>query len=347
MQVEPVEIGQAAIWHFEDDDIRLVAVWTEKKKGRGEDAPPTAVYQRNSRRGMLAVYDGVGGAGARPVGRIPEPDGREVSGAFLASRLAHFALEDWFFRTETTRPVTDAGTLDQDIEAGMQQTGVLPNLKITGTMVRHLPTTVAAIEYQVERDHLNVVARWAGDSRAYLLHERSGLGAISRDDTQDSDALTLLINDQPMNNMISADRPVQITSYLLSKITLPVILICATDGFFNYVPTPPHFEYLLLDTMLKAPDLGSWALSLAQRVQEYSGDDASLAAVSFGYPTFEAMQLAFRPRRAHLSNSFRQQRIDKIDPERDRDLFVAARKSCWEDYRYGYERFIRARGGKQ
>ena len=28
------------------------------------------------------------------------------------------------------------------------------------------------------------------------------------------------------------------------------MLLCATDGFFNYVATPAHFEHLLLDTML-------------------------------------------------------------------------------------------------
>jgi len=344
MQVEAVELGQAAIWHHEDEDLRLVAVWTEKKKGRGEDAPPTAIFQRHSGRGVIAVYDGVGGAGARPVGRTPEPDGREVSGAFLASRLAHFALEDWFFRTSGDRPVTDPGTLDQDLGASMQQTGVLPNPKITGTMVRHLPTTLAAIEYKALGDRLDVVARWAGDSRAYLLQDKEGLGAITRDDTQDSDALALLINDQPMNNMISADRPVQVKSYHLSEIRLPVILICATDGFFNYVRTPAHFEYLLLDTMLEARDLRSWALGLMQRVQGYSGDDASLVAVSFGYPTFEAMKHEFRPRRAYLNKSFAQKRIDEIDAIRDRELFVAVRQDCWKEYQGGYERFMRTMG---
>ena len=340
MQVEAVELGQAAIWHHEEEEFRLVAVWTEKKKGRGEDAPPTAIFQRHSGRGVIAVYDGVGGAGARPVGRTPEPDGREVSGAFLASRLAHFALEDWFFRTAADRSVTDPGTLDRDLDAGMEQTGVLPNPKITGTMVRHLPTTLAAIEYQALGNRLDVVARWAGDSRAYLLQEREGLGAITRDDTQDSDALALLINDQPMNNMISADRPVQVHS-CHGEIRLPVILICATDGFFNYVRTPAHFEYVLLDTMLEAQDLQSWATGLMQRVQGYSGDDASLVAVSFGYPTFEAMQHAFRPRHAHLNKNFAQKGIDEIDAVRDREHFVAVRQDCWDEYRYGYERFMR------
>ena len=338
MQLTAEESGQAAIWHHEDEDIRLAAVWTEKKKGRGEDAPPTALHQRHSGRGVLAVYDGVGGAGARPVGRTP--DGQEVSGAFLASRVAHFALEDWFFRTDPARRVTDPCSLDQVLGAAMRQTGVPRNMKISGTMVRHLPTTLAAVEYEVEGKQLNAVARWAGDSRAYLLDEAEGLQAITRDDTDDSDALVLLINDQPMNNMVSADRPVQIRSYPLPGIILPVILICATDGFFNYLPTPAHFEHLLLLTMQRASNPQSWAAGLAQRVQKFTGDDASLVAVSFGYPTFEAMQQAFRRRLAFLEKSFVQP-IHGIDPEHERERFVQARQSCWAHYRPAYERFIR------
>lgn len=340
MQVTADEADQAAIWHYEDEGIRLAAVWTEKKKGRGEDAPPTALHQRHARRGVLAVYDGVGGAGARPVGRIPDSH-QEVSGAFLASRVTHFALEDWFFRTEPTRRVAEPDSLDQIISEALKETKVPQNMKISGTMVRHLPTTLAAVEYEVDEDQLNVTARWAGDSRAYLLDHEVGLQAITRDDTDDSDALLLLINDQPMNNMISADRPLQINNWTFSKIQLPVIIVCATDGFFNYVPTPVHFEYLLLATMLNAPDLGSWAAMLARRVQGYSADDASLVAAAFGYLTFKAMQDSFRRRAVYLDENFNEL-IRGINPERERERFVEARRTCWEKYRPGYEKFIRA-----
>jgi hypothetical protein len=340
MQVMAEESRQAAIWHYENQDVRLAAVWTEKKKGRGEDAPPTALHRTQSGRGVLAVYDGVGGAGGRPVARTP--DGREVTGAFLASRLAHFAFEDWFLRTEHTRPVNDSGSLDQDIGAGMQQTPPLPS-KVRGTVMRHLPTTLAAVEYELKENCVYVVARWAGDSRAYLLNEKEGLQAITRDDTENGDALAVLINDQPMKNMISADQPVRIHNNPLGAVMLPIMLVCATDGFFNYVPTPAHFEHLLLVTMLEAPDLRSWTIMLADRVQEYSGDDASLAAVAFGYPTFGAMQHAFRPRSAFLDKKY-VQLIGQIDPGRDREHYVEVRQSCWEDYRQGYEKFIRAMG---
>ena len=338
MQVTAEEGGQAAIWHYEDEDIRVAAVWTEKKKGRGEDAPPTALYQRQAQHGLLAVYDGVGGSGAGPAGCTP--DGQEVSGAFVASRVVHFALEDWFFRAVTAAGESDPGPPGEAVEAALRETGIQPNMKIRGALVRHLPTTLAAIEDQVAGAHLDATALWAGDSRAYVLDDAVGLQAITRDDSDVFDALTLLINDQPMTNMISADRPVKINSHRFPGIKLPVLLICATDGFFNYVPTPAHFEHLLLLTMNEARDLRSWAAGLAGRVAQFSGDDASMVAVSFGYPTFEAMRLAFEARCTLLEEKYAK-RIRGIDQEKERERFVAARKSCWDDYRPGYERLVR------
>ena len=53
------ESDTAATWDYATELVQVAAVWTEKKKGRGEDAPPTALSHRVG-RGMLAVYDGVG-----------------------------------------------------------------------------------------------------------------------------------------------------------------------------------------------------------------------------------------------------------------------------------------------
>ena len=57
MKVLADESDTTATWHYADEIIQLAAVWTEKKQGRGEDAPPTALHHRAG-RGALAVYDG-------------------------------------------------------------------------------------------------------------------------------------------------------------------------------------------------------------------------------------------------------------------------------------------------
>ena len=56
-----------AVWHLARRDLIALAVWSEKRQGLGEDAEPTFLHHLPTRRGVLAVYDGLGGAGARRV----------------------------------------------------------------------------------------------------------------------------------------------------------------------------------------------------------------------------------------------------------------------------------------
>lgn len=340
MKAMAEESDTAATWDYATEKVQVAAVWTEKRKGRGEDAPPTAL-SHGTGRGMLAVYDGVGGAGARSVGHTP--DHQEVSGAFVASRVAHFALEDWFVTSRKRRPITDSAGLDSAILAGLRGTGIAPGSKVIGTMVRHLPTTLAAIEYELAGLDLNIVARWAGDSRAYVLDPAEGLHVVTRDDTGETDALSQLANDPPMTNMICADRPFHINEFpLINVVRAPTVLLCATDGFFHYVETPAHFEYVLLYTMNAAASLHEWAARLAEHAQVSSGDDASLVIAAFGYGSFPAMQRAFAQRGHAVAERY-------IDPlrrpgaRRKQRPPPATRQSLWEEYRIGYEKLIRQR----
>jgi hypothetical protein len=338
MKAMPDESDAAATWDYATELVQVAAVWT--KKGRGEDAPPTALSHRAG-RGVLAVYDGAGGAGARSVGSTP--DQQEVSGAFVASRVAHFALEDWFVTSGEQRPITDSADLDSVILAGLRATGIAPGSKVIGTMVRHLPTTLAAIEYQLIGRDLNLVARWAGDSRAYVLDPAEGLHVVTRDDTEETDALNQLASDSPMTNMICADRPFRINEFpLINVIQPPTVIGCATDGFFHYVETPAHFEYVLLNTMNMAASLREWAARLAEYAHGSAKDDASLVVAAFGYQSFPDMQQAFAQRRQVLTEKY----IDPLHKPgthgKHRRLPVS-RQSLWEEYRIGYEKLIRQR----
>jgi serine/threonine protein phosphatase PrpC len=340
MKAMAEESDTAATWDYATELVQVAAVWTEKIKGRGEDAPPTALSHRTG-RGMLAVYDGVGGAGARSVGSTP--DQLEVSSAFVASRVAHFALEDWFVTSGEQRPITDSAGLDSVILAGLRGTGIAPGSKVIGTIVRHLPTTLAAIEYELTGRDLNLVARWAGDSRAYVLDPAEGLHVVTRDDTGETDALNQLANDPPMTNMICADRPFRINEFpLINVIQSPTVILCATDGFFHYVETPAHFEYVLLDTMNMAASLHEWAARLAEHAQGSSKDDASLVIAAFGYRSFLDMQQAFAQRGHDLTEKYIDP-LHKPGTRRKQRQQPATRQSLWEEYRIGYEKLIRQR----
>jgi hypothetical protein len=337
MKVLADESDTAATWYYADEIIQLAAVWTEKKQGRGEDAPPTALHHRAG-RGVLAVYDGAGGTGARSVGL--GPDSREISGAFLASRITHFAFEDWFVATRPQRPLADSADLHDAILAGLLRPGIAPGTKISGTLVRHLPTTIAALEYEIAGPDLNIVARWAGDSRAYVLDPAEGMQAVTKDDSEDGDALNSIANDQPMTNMICADRPFRINEFKLDTIRLPTVLLCATDGFYNYLETPAHFEYLLLSAMSGAESLQGWTARLANLIQGYAADDTSLVIAAFGFQEYAFMQRAFRQRARFLYDNYVRP-LHEMGGSEDRERVIALRRSQWEEYRVGYERRIR------
>jgi serine/threonine protein phosphatase PrpC len=338
MKVMPADGGSVATWAHWDEANALAAVWTEKKRGKGEDAPPTGLYHRGGARGVIAVYDGAGGAGAREVGRTPD---EEVSGAFVASRAARFALEDWFVTTAPKRRLDDGGDLHRALLNGLRQTGIAPGGKIRGDMVRHLPTTVAAIEYEICHDRVELASRWAGDSRAYVVHPNIGLQAVTTDDTHDSDALVLLLNDQPMTNVVCADRAFRVNQFTGTEPPmLPVVLACATDGFYNYVPTPAHFEYLLLQTMQDAGDMAQWAQALAAQVQQYTSDDASLVIAALGYQTYTAMQRNYQPRHRLLFSRYIRP-FGQVQESGDDSVIAATRRDQWTTYREGYEAWIR------
>jgi len=210
-------------------------------------------------------------------------------------------------------------------------------------MVRHLPTTLAAIEYELIGRDLNIVSRWAGDSRAYILDPTEGLHVVTQDDTEETDALNQLANDPPMTNMICADRPFRINEFpLINVVQPPTVLLCATDGFFHYVETPAHFEYVLLDTMKMAASLHGWAARLVEYAQGCSADDASLVIAAFGYLSFPVMQQAFAQRGHALSEKYIDP-LHKPGTRRKQPQPPATRQSLWEEYKIGYEKLIRQR----
>src|SRR5262245_49828749 len=108
---DPVERPTAAVWHRRHGrDVSAVAVWSEKRAGLGEDAEPTFMHYLPKSRGVLAVYDGLGGAGARHAGLAF--DGRQLTHAFVASRLANLAVQAWFAERVTARESIGDGAQD-------------------------------------------------------------------------------------------------------------------------------------------------------------------------------------------------------------------------------------------
>jgi serine/threonine protein phosphatase PrpC len=329
-----------------------LGVWTEKKPGQGEDAEPLVLYHDGSRLGLLAVCDGVGGAGVQIAGRTR--GGTERSGAWVSSRAVRLAIEQFFVQhvrfdslldlaespdpaawRELTAP--EPPSLRHSIDGVLAELRNPARSRIGGTMQRELPSTLAAILYRVQPVGVEFRIRWAGDSRCYLLTAEAGLQQLSRDDTEIPDALSSLEQDPPMTNQIAADGRYEIRS-APGQFAMPCVLLCATDGFFNYVQTPAHFEYILLDTLAGSADPAGWGELLARKVQDYTQDDASLALVAAGYNNFGELRAAFGGRLAALREEHWQPFQGLAQP--DDGSYREARLGSWQRYRPGYERRI-------
>ncbi|MYW64130.1 serine/threonine protein phosphatase [Streptomyces sp. SID8379] len=318
-------------------------MWTERVPGRGEDAEPFVAHHWESGQGLLAVFDGSGGAGAAPAWQAP--DGTSRTGAWVGARTARLATECWFHDVAGDRQYAEPQSLHDYLEYFLTKAPRRQS-KIRGTMRRQLPTTLAGVHYQVAPGETEVELRslWAGDSRAYVLLPESGLHVLTRDHTRESDALELLRSDPPMTNLICADRDFAIDTHQLS-LPLPCVLVAATDGFFGYVHTPADLEHLLLRTLQQAGDSAGWADLIRREVESFTADDASLALLTLGYRSFEGLRSRFAPRLSRLADQQSVGRPDELiaglgpagDPAGTTALIKAWQDQSWEAYRHGYE----------
>ena len=102
-----------------------------------------------------------------------------------------------------------------------------------------------------------------------------------------------------MCNYVSASRPFWL-NYREVRLALPCVLLAATDGCYGYLPTPMHWEYLLLATLMRSNTVAEWQRDLAQRLGKVAGDDVSLALVGLGFESIGALKMALAGRCAAL-----------------------------------------------
>ncbi|MEE1772745.1 serine/threonine protein phosphatase [Streptomyces sp. JV185] len=290
-----------------------------------------------SQRGTIGVFDGSGGSGSSPAWQAP--DGGQRTGAWVGSRVARLAMDCWFREVTATGVPADPDYLKSYLEF-FHERAPQRRSKIAGRMRRLLPTTLAAIEYQLQPDDRSVegLALWAGDSRAYVMDPGSGLQVLTRDHTEESDALELLRSDPPMTNVICADRGFFVEERDF-KFPLPCVLVTATDGFFGYVHTPADFENTLLSTLQNASSEAEWADLIRREVQAYTADDASLGLVALGFKDFSQLRSRFSARQEFISGFCRTNRPTGAAPA---PAVRAWQDGTWHDYRARYEEYMPA-----
>lgn len=285
--------------------------------------------------GLLGVFDGCGGAGAR---KHEYYSGHTE--AFMASRFCAGTFYDCFraafpcdrSAAEMVKEVFTPSAAQRlaAYEPPKEENG----FQIKGSMVRTLPTTAAAALVQQEADgNVLVSAIWAGDSRVYILDAR-GLAQLTVDDTTVSDPMENIYEDGILRNIVCRDRAVNLHCRTV-RLRPPFMVFAATDGCFGYVSTPMEFEGLLLHTLLSSDSAAQWEAEIAQVLSKVAGDDYTLCLAAFGYSDFAALKKSIEQRYAHLDQYY-------LTPVRQMPIEDRqSRFELWGQYKANYFRYLK------
>lgn len=297
----------------------------------GEDS---FIIRGGGRGDLLCVADGCGGLGSR---RYQELD--QKTGAYLASRLITRIAGEWAEQIVCLPKEPDSGRAEAELlTSRLQETltkyarrnGMLHNNpRIVGSMQRILPSTLCLALTERQEENESCCFLWAGDSRGYQL-TLSGLHQYTQDDLRcGMDAFDCLYCDSSLSNCVSVDQPFEIHMRRI-LLTLPSVLLCATDGAYNCLPTPMEFEMLLLSTMQAASDAETWKSNMEKALHKLASDDATLACRPRGFADFAEMKRYYLPRLQELRGSY----ILPVRRKRqDRDFA----RECWRQYRTDYD----------
>jgi hypothetical protein len=322
-----------------------------KIEGHGEDSNP--ILREGRELGLVAVFDGMGGAG----GTIYETPEGPRSGAYLASRVARDVVERRMLDLLDPAWNLDGPATARDLQRAVKLALAdhlsalnAPPTALRSRLLRVLPTTMALMALQrrePDGDMWDCHAFWTGDSRAYVLEPTSGVHQLTLDDIRDGgDAMTNLRDDSVVSNAMSADTDF-VVHHDKVQLTAPFLAVAATDGCFGYLPTPMHFEHLVLMALRDSAHTEGWSSALQASIGRVTGDDASMSVLGIG-----ADHAGFQELFAQRTAQIEAQCIAPLD-ELDADTLRAQRRFeelrrrqqdtralLWAEYKPGYEHYL-------
>jgi len=210
------------------------------------------------------------------------------------------------------------GSLDTGAESSIMR----------GSLTKSFPTTASVILFSVNENKIYSSFIWAGDSRGFIL-TTDGLCQVTRDDIEgNGDALSNLITDSKLTNLVSANDDFVLHSRNIACDT-PAVFITATDGCFGYYPTPMEFEFMLVDSLQHADSIDQWKANLEKSIREFTADDYTMGVAVCGYKSFKNLRKSFIPRREFLAKNY----MSKLALES-----AEMKVTLWNEYKNTYYR---------
>jgi hypothetical protein len=342
---EPTSRAQAAVSSLS------FAFNLAKVPGQGEDSDP--IRRQGRELGLVGVFDGMGGAG----GTVYETADGPRSGAYLASRVARDVVERRMLDLLDPEWNLDGPATARDLQRSVKQALAdrlselnAPPSGLRSRLLRALPTTMAVIALQRREqggDVWDCHLFWAGDSRAYVFEPASGARQLTVDDIRSGgDAMANLREDSVVSNAMSADTDFAVRHHKV-QLTGPFLVAAATDGCFGYLPTPMHFEYLVLTALRDSSDTDGWSSAVQTAIAQVTGDDASMSLLAMGADHARIKEL-FADRVAQLERScitpLDQLQTDVQQAERHLHELgqrqQQLRAQMWAEYKADYERYL-------
>ncbi len=308
----------------------ILSFCREAAKDHGEDS---YCYSFGQSAGLIGVFDGCGGAGARKQAAY---SGKTE--AYMASRLCagsfYDTFREWYPCACSARQLASEvfapNALRRLSEAEPPKSG---GPQIRGTMIRTLPTTAAAALIRAEEGGcVRVSPMWAGDSRVYVM-DGKGLAQLTVDNTTVPDPMQTLYDDGLLRNIFCTDRQVKLHCSTV-MMQGPFVAFAATDGCFGYFSTPMEFEGMLLKTLLGSANPAQWEQRLIEAISAVAGDDHTMCLAAFGYQDFAQLQDTFRRRYALLQQQYLALLAEL--PMTDAN----PRFAMWETYKGNYSRYL-------
>lgn len=306
-----------------------------------EDAPPIA----NER--FSVICDGLGGAGSTKH-TIIEDGATTVStrtSGYLGSRIVAECVKSYYsdYYDALSKEITSHNRtanlprfleslkdyIQSSFEVNMKKWDIKPSHSRT---LKDFPTTLASALYFPSPKGVTILAVWAGDSRVYLFTPKKGLQLLTLDDAKNAE--DEMNSASEMTNCISSGNAFSL-NFAIYELNEPGVCFCCSDGCFDYLQSPLHFEWLLLHTILecmpnaKKDNLGvALADSIKDNMYISIGDDTTMSGVIYMIESSQQMKKLFKDRMVNagtlairMNDSLKE--LKKVQNERE-----SAQKTC-------------------